>query len=168
MFIDLIFLSNELMNPSWQRELRVPLEFINFGFVEGKMYYMPQRKSTFNLVDVQDKWGNTVIYGAFFLIRDYHYYIRALDAYMFCSKSALGRNHVYDMQHRINVEGTQIAFRTTEDFCKLKYQEVQSIVCEMYVGNTSHPKLNHRLTHRHRVTDGLDTHNFKELIREVK
>lgn len=155
------------MNSNWQRTLRVPLHFMQFAFVEGKLFYMPQKKSTFVITDLP-KWGNDVVYGGIFALKDYHFYIRSLDAYMGCTKSTLGRNHQYDMQHRINVSATTISFDTIEEFTRLLYKEVNTVNCEMYVGNDSHPKLQDRLTHRHRITDGLDKHNFKHLLREEK
>lgn len=165
--IELIFLSNELMNPRKYHDLGVPLQFITFAFVQGKMYHHYQRKSTFVVQSNKRSWGSDVVYGALFLVNDHYFHIRSIDSYMACSKSALHRNHSYDLHHRLNTVATPITFSSAEDFCALKYKEMKKIRCEMYVGNPNQPKINHRLQSRSRIIDGLDKQHYKELIREV-
>jgi hypothetical protein len=168
MLIDLVFLSNELLNKHVRHALRVPMEFISFAFIHGKMYHHVQNKGTFVVPSNKRSWGNDVVYGALFLVNDFHFHIRSLDAYQSCSLSALTRNHQYDLHHRIDTLATPITFADEEQFCSLRYKEKQPISCFAYVGNPAHPNITKRINDRHaRIIDGVDKNSFKELLREV-
>lgn len=166
-----LFLSNELMSPIWQREMKLPLEFISFAFVEARMYrHMRSGKSFIVPVDVKRTWGNTVAYGGLFVVHDFDYYIRTLDAYHMCSLSTLRRNHDYDLHHRVAVRATPIHFSTLDEFKRHKYKENEETTVSAYIGNLKHPNITqrlHEIRHRGRITSGVDVPHFKELLREV-
>jgi hypothetical protein len=167
---NLIFLTNELQDPRRHRELRVPLEFIRFGFVEGRLYHHYQNKGTFVVQNAKQRWGNDVVYGGLFLLHDFHYYIRTLDAYQGCSLSALMRNHSADLHHRHTLSITPITFSTMEEFCTLRYEEAEPILAHCYVGNLTQPKLTHQVHKRRmetRIVQGVDVPSYTELLREV-
>jgi hypothetical protein len=169
--IELIFISNELLSSRVRHALRVPLEFISFAFIDGRMYQHVQNKGTFVVQQGAKKpWGNDVVYGALFLLNDFHFHIRSLDAYHSCSLSALGRNHTYDLHHRELVSTTPITFPDEEHFCSLKYKERENQRAFVYVGNPTHPNIIKRTSSRIsgvRIVDGLDKTHYKELLREV-
>lgn len=167
MLIELIFLSNELLSPRRQQDLRVPLEFITFAFVKGKMYNHYQNKGTFVVPQHGKGWGNDVVYGALFLLNDFHFHIRSLDAYHSCSLSVLLRNHTYDLHHRKVVQCVPITFHNVDEFCTLRYVEKEPIRAFTYLGNQTHPNIIMKLSSRARITDGLDKPHYKELLREV-
>ena len=131
------------------------------------MYHHYQRKSTFVVHENKRSWGNDVVYGALFLLNDYHFYIRLLDSYLACSKSALMRNHSHDYHHRIKSKAIPISFESKEEFETLRYKEGEGVTCQLYVGNSNQPNINHQLQTRSRIVDGVDKQHFKELIREV-
>lgn len=164
----LLFLSNELCSPSWQREMRLPLEFITFAHIKGKMYKHFRNNGSF-VLESKKKWGNDVVYGGIFLLKDFDFYIRILDAYQLCSLSSLYRNHKLDIHHRITTEATPISFSTVDEFERLMYKEREAIRVQTYVGNPNHPKIKQRLnkTVSYRIYDGIDKKHFRELIREV-
>ena len=167
----LLFLYNELMNPDFYNNMRLPLEFISYGIIDGKMYRHLGNKSVFILpYNHQKIWGNTKIYGGLFVCRDIDFYITILDAYHVCYKDKLKRNHIYDMHHRHIVEVTPIYFNTLDDLARLKYREGSSTIqANTYFGNPKHPKIMNRIgkTQSHRVIDGIDADNFKKLFRRV-
>lgn len=111
-----------------------------------------------------------MVYGALFVLNDFHFHIRSLDAYYSCSLSTLLRNHTYDLHHREVVQATPITFSSQEEFCSLRYKEKQNIRAYAYLGNPTHPNIIKR-TSSHisgsRITDGLDKTHYKELLREV-
>jgi len=168
---EMLFLTNEIMNPIRQRELRIPLTFICFGIIKGKMYtHYRNSKSTFVITNVEKPYGNEVVYGGLFLCKDFDYYSRILDAYHVCSMSTLFYNHIKDIHHRENVEVTTIKFNSLIDLAKLKYEEITQVEAETYVGNLNHPNISKRIlctNHTYRIADGIDVNNFKELYREV-
>ncbi len=115
----------------------------------------------------QPIWGNNVIYGAIYSLRDAPFYIRILDAYQLCSLATLKRNHINDMHHRIQVGAVPISFDSIDELERVKYKEREGVVVQTYVGNPNHPKINQRLnkTNSYRVIDGMDDH-IKQFIRE--
>lgn len=163
----LIFISNELLDESKLKRLSVPLQLISFGFVEGKLYKHFRNDGTFMLPKHGRSWGNDVVYGAIFAVPDFTFYIRLLDSYHQCSLSALGRNHTYDVHHRIEQLATPISFTSMEEFVSLKYRERTPIEVNLYTGNLTHPKINQRLnkTAGYRIESGVDK-NLTKLFRE--
>lgn len=148
----------------------MPLEFITFAYMEGKMYRFAHSKGTFVVQDAKQRWGNDVVYGALFLVNDFHFYIRTLDAYQGCSLSMLGKNHSNDLQHRVHVPITPITFSTRDEFLSLRYKEKESIEALAYVGNLKHPKITQRVysdVRPYRIIQGIDKPHFVPLLREV-
>lgn len=115
------------------------------------------------------RYGSNVVYGALFLLGNFEFYIRQLDAFHACSLSSLGVNHKLDMHHRVVSNVTQISFNTVEEFERLMYVEKEVFPCHMYLGNPKHPKIKQRLNkhHSNRILDGVHKEPFKQLIREV-
>lgn len=163
----LLFLSNELMMISRHRQMGLPLHFVSFAFMEGKMFSHHWKHGTFVIQD-EERWGNTVCYGALFHLDDFYFYIRLLDAYFACSMSALRTNHANDIHHRMHVDVTPIQFASLDDFSRLKYEERDTIRAFAYLGNKTHPKITQRL-HAHnsyRIIDGIDKQAFIQLNKE--
>lgn len=167
----LIFLTNDLLNPKLQREMKLPLKFISFAISEGKMYRGIRNISTITTsLDSNKLWGNIVVYGAIFLCNDFEHYSRIIDGYNVCSKSALGRNHMYDLNHRFESEVTMIHFNSIEELVDLRYIEQKKVLVEKYLCNTSNPKIKKRINSinpSYRVIDGVQPKDFKELFWEV-
>lgn len=147
--------------------MRIPFEFITFAFVEGKLYRHFKSEQTFILRHGKS-WGNSVVYGAIFAVRDFDFYIRIIDSYHQCSLDALKRNHKKDVHHRITTKATPIHFQSWDDFLHLKYSEHEPIDVQTYIGNPNHPKIKQRLnkTHSYRIVSGVDK-QFQTLYREV-
>ena len=166
---DLIFISNKFINPTICQEFSLPLEFIRFAQIKGKMYYHVRNQDTFVVQDFNRKYGNNVIYGAVFLLNNFEFYIRQLDAYFACSLSSLGVNHKLDTHHRLAVETTPISFSTVDQFERLLYSEDEPITCHAYLGNLNHPKIETRVKQEktsHRIPHGIYIKHFNKLIRE--
>lgn len=157
-----------MVNPQLQRELGIPLEFVTFAHIEGKMFHHFKKDNSFVLQDVSNPWGNKVVYGAIFHLRDSEFYLRLLDAYNGCSLSSLRRNHDLDIEHRVTTKATPITFASIDHLERLMYTERSPVDVQVYVGNVKHPKINQRLNKRnsYRIISGVDT-NYKQLIREV-
>ena len=169
---NLVFLHNELLNPQlYRNQLRIPLEFICFGIIDGKMYSHFGQTSTFILPNSDSKdWGNTKIYGAIFLVKEIDFYISLLDAYHMCSMTNLRRNHIKDVHHRKIVSVIPIFFDTLDDLSKLKYEEGEEIEATTYFGNIEHPKINQRFvtTASYRLVDGINRENYTKLFRRMR
>ena len=169
----LIFLTNELLSPTLRMKMNLPISFINFGIIEGKMYSHQGKHGTFCLLPgITKRWGNNVVYGAIFLLQDFDFYSRILDAYHICSMSTLLKNHQYDIHHRVEVKVIPIFFDTLDEFARIKYKESgDAIQVQTYIGNKNHPKIKQRIrqvkANSYRIIDGVDKKHFKELFGEV-
>lgn len=160
---DLVFLFNEFMCKELQDDLRLPLTFVAFAHVDGKLYSHHMNRSCFITTSGKRTWGNSVIYGALYHLEDAHYYYGLLDAYHSCSMSSLYRNHNNDLHHRISMNATPIHFNTLDELARLQYIESEITTCHAYVGNPIHPKIQQRIKPTkwsYRLIDGIDKHNF--------
>jgi hypothetical protein len=166
----LLFLYNEIINPSLIREMKLPLRFVTFAYTEGKLYSHFRQNSTFILPTGNTKaWGNRLVYGAVFMLDDFEFYVRTLDSYHACSLSAIRTNHQNDIMHRLRVPCVPISFNNLDDLGRLKYSERQQHECFTYFGNPNHRKIRQRLVPNpsYRLIDGVDKESFKQLYEEV-
>lgn len=139
------------------------MHFISFGYTKGAMYSFTDEVFMVH----KKRHGNSRIYGALFVLDDYEFYIRQIDAMHACRKSLLRRNHVLDTYHRKEVNVVPIKFDTLEEFAVMKYKELAIIEADTYLGNLEHPKISQRVQKRYRVMDGLDIKHYTRLHREV-
>jgi len=166
----LLFFANKIQSPSFRQKINIPLEFISFGIIEGKTYRYFENKDNFVIpTDSNKKWGNSVVYGSLFLCKDFDFYGRILDSYHLCSMSTLLRNHINDINHRVEVNVTPIYFDTLDELERLKYREGKEIKAQTYLSNTNHPKIKRRISgvNTYRIYDGINAESFKELFWEV-
>lgn len=166
-----MFIYNELISPDLYKSLNIPLEFIAFAITDGKLYTHFKQDNKFMLPPGGTKlWGNTKVYGALFVCRDFDFYINILDAYHACSMDKLKRNHIKDLHHREIVEVTPIHFNAIDELARLKYRELTPISATTYFGNINHPKIKKRLdtVKSYRIVDGIDKENYKKLFRGLQ
>lgn len=163
-----MFISNEILGVEKRTQLRIPMTFISFGIIEGKMYRHFRNRGTFIVKD-EGNWGNRVVYGGIFAISEFNFYISLLDAYHQCSMSTFRFNHNKDVHHRSIEEVTPIHFNSIDELERLQYRENSPINAHVYLGNKNHPKIKQRFNKKtsYRIIDGVDEH-FIELYREVK
>ena len=161
---ELIFIPN-LLNPKKIKQLKLPLEFIAFGYVEGKLY---KKEKTAVLTKAKKSVrGNSVVYGAVFLCKRFDYYDRVLDGLFGCSMSALKKNHTKDFMHRVEESVTIIKFSTIRDLVYLNYKEVMVVNVQTWFANPMHKSYS-TLTEKHnRIVDGILAEDFYKLYKEV-
>lgn len=167
---ELVFLSNELLSPNLRDKLNLPMEFITFAMTDGKMYKHYNNNGVFFIPLGRDMgWGNTKVYGAVYLVKDFFFYASMLDAYHICSYDKLQSNHIRDTSHRVYVDVTPIDFRNIEELSSLQYREGKSINVVSYVGNIKHPRINKRFqtTKNYRMVSGVYNKPFLQQYREV-
>lgn len=166
----LLFLHDDLMRPSVHKEMKIPLEFVCFAYVEGKLYRQYNNRGSFIIHNGKTRvHGNSYVYGALFHVHDTSFYMRLIDSYYACSKSALLRNHALDTHHRIEINATPIRFSSLRELGRLKYTESELVVANCYVGNPDHPKVATRFSNTTscKITEGIIKPAFAELYKEV-
>lgn len=163
----LIFLYNELLDSEKRDLLQIPLTFISFGYIDGKLY--KYKDTVMAIRNGTREWGNNKVYGALFTLDDYNFNIRFLDGMHVCSKSRIYINHDLDLFHRNEICVTPIVFNTLEEFVTLQYKELEGVLSYAFFGNVKQTKINNMLhnTNSQRIKDGLDKNSFKKLYKEV-
>jgi hypothetical protein len=152
-----IFIYDKMINPEFNKNIGIPLQFICYAKMEGKMFRHFHSNNVFALQNKSRTYMNKYIYGALFELSDADFYIRNLDAHYACSLSMLRTNHKLDLHHRVYQKITPIHFNSIFDFTRLKYTQSESIETFVYIGNTSHKRIKNRLnkTHSYRLIDGV-------------
>lgn len=162
-----VFIYNDLLDEKYQKQLRLPLEFICFGYIENAVmydikgkYYAVQE----NVLKRTSKYNK--VYGALYILHNSEHFLRVLDAVMVCSKSYLGKNHELDISHRQKIKAYPIHFKSIEEFLKLKYNEGEGLEVITYLANPNNDviKTNVLNSVRNRVIEGLDINNFINLV----
>lgn len=166
-----VFLYNELLDESYQKKLKLPLEFVCFAYmdnatmyeIKGKYYAL--KKDTLKKTKRYDR-----VYGALYILHNSEHFLRVLDASMTCSKGFIGTNHKLDIFHRVKEKAVPIHFKTIEEFLKMKYNEGEELDIITYVANPQNElvKLNVLNTVRNREVSGLDINNFINLLIKEK
>lgn len=149
--------------------MNLPMTFITFAIMRGKMYRQSGGNGIFITNQGRD-WGNKVVYGSIYLLDEDDFYIRSLDAYHGCSLHTMRVNHQLDTQHRIRTSVIPISFTTLDELAMLRYIEREPIAVETYVGNLNHTKLKPRIKDngRHRITDGIYLEPYLHQYTEVR
>lgn len=167
---NLLFLYNDLIDPDVKEKLRLPLEFVSFAIVDGKMYSHYADNGVFiTPLGIDKDWGNTKVYGGLFICKDISYYYSLLDAYHACSMYNLRRNHFMDLHHRVSIKATPIYFDNLDELSRLKYREGGEIDAITYIGNTDHSRIYKRFltTQSYRLVDGILPKQFRKLYKGV-
>lgn len=166
----LVFLYNYMLSDKWQEKSKLPLTFISFGFINGKLYRIEDNYIALNITSKKHKWNDDKIYGAFFILEDAQYYLRVLDGIMGCSLTALRENHKMDYMHRVKVSVTPIHFDSIIEFAQLLYRENDDIECFTYYANMENKLINYKVnnSHRNREPYGFDRENFINLLKKHK
>ena len=166
----LIFLSSKILTSSTHKKLKIPLVFVSFAFIEGKLYKYKKAPYLNMPLGYNKNRDNRVIYGALYFCKDFDFYSNQLDAFHSCSASKLGVNHPYDLCHRVEMPVTPIKFDTIDQFTRLMYQEKPEIMAEVYIGNTKHPKIKKYTStkfYHAKIKSGVDREQFIKLFMEV-
>lgn len=167
----LIFCANYMLSDKWQEKSKLPLDFISFAFIEGKMYRIDKEYITIPFLgDKRKKWGQDRVYGAIFALDKSEYYMRVLDGIMGNSKSVLHKNHDLDYNWRYKLKVTPIHFDTITQFSKLLYIEKDPVECIAYLGNMNNILIKSKInnTYRNRIIDGYDEQHFIDALCKYK
>ncbi len=164
-----VFLYNELLNEDYQKQLKLPLEFICFAYMEGAvMYDIKGKYYAVKENSIKNTKKYNKIYGALYILHNSEHFLRVLDAALVCSKGIIGSNHKLDMFHRVREKAIPIHFKTVEEFLKMKYNEGEGLGIITYIANPENElvKSNVNNTVRNREVSGLDINNFINLLIE--
>lgn len=152
----LVFLTNNLQSPSTRRKYLLQAEPIGIGILHAKMYN--QRGDTFCAETSNKAFGNSVVYGTLYHIKNFEHFKLALDAYHDCSLSLIGREHVLDLQKRVERDIILINPRDTDSLLNLDYMEKTTVKSHVYLANTTHQTISKKINCTnsvYRVQSGL-------------
>lgn len=145
------------------------MTFVSFAIADAGLYKYPH---TYLNVTHKKMKGNSVVYGALYVLHDDGFHIRTLDGYYLSSLSTLRKNHDLDIAHRIKQHVRPITFSSVDELSRLLYKEHEQILAEMYVANPKHPETTKRTVKRkgfhYRQTNGILWKPFLEQLGELK
>lgn len=130
-------------------ELKIPYQFVSYGYIEGALYYCKKDYIALDVnSDLKKHKGFNKVYGILIVIDKSEFYMRAMDAINCCSKTSLNKNHDLDIMHRVKRKFTPISFKSIDDFFKMKYREYEEIEVETYIGNTKNKNIKQMVKRR--------------------
>ena len=89
-----VFLYNELLNEDYQKQLKLPLEFVCFAYINGAvMYDIKGKYCALKENDLKKTRKYNKIYGALYILHNSEHFLRVLDASLTSSKGIIGTNH---------------------------------------------------------------------------
>ena len=166
-----VFLYNELLDEDYQKQLKLPLEFVCFAYINGAvMYDIKGKYCALKENDLKKTRKYNKVYGALYILHNSEHFLRVLDASLTCSKGLIGTNHKLDLFHRVKEKAVPIHFKSIEQFLKMKYNEGEELDIITYYANPQNEliKSNVLNTVRNREVSGLDINNFINLILKEK
>jgi hypothetical protein len=168
-----IFLYDELMTKEKQSLLRLPLKFLSYGYVRGKMYWLnDDKKRRYFVIPPQSEqhrsqW-NTFVYGGIFVMNDFDEYERALYSYYNSSIPYVGEIMQEDLYYPKICTVTPIAFSTLQELEECRYQSLSDVDMLVMLANESNQKVQNSLKHGryYRRNSGIDVPNFLTMVME--
>lgn len=157
------------MEPNKRDDLKLPMTFVCFALLKGSLYRFPHTALN---VTHKKPFGNSVVYGAVYIVHDAFFHIRTLDAYHLCTKDALGENHKFDHAHRVSGKVSPIMFKNLQELDRLIYVEDAPIDVQYYVANPKHPTTAERVRRRnganYRIYHGIVPHAFQQQLEGIQ
>ena len=166
----LIFLTSNAMSPRTIKAARIPLQFISFGYAEGRLATKHRELDDTILIykpKEQPLYGD-IAYGALFVLEDYEFHIPVLDALMGCTE-AITAGLYQHVNIRVDVNVVPIAFNSLDEFRRLIYTEKDLISATTYYANPNHITIINRIKTLKKYTNvsNINPKPFRELYEEV-
>lgn len=161
------------MTKEKQSLLRLPMKFLSYGYVRGKMYWLNDDKKRRYFVippeTVQHKrqW-NTFVYGGIFVMNDFEEYERAMNSYYNSSISYTGEIMQGDLFYLQKLPVTPIVFRSLQELEECRYQSLDEVSAFIYLANQENSKVQNSLKRGryYRRSSGIDVPNFLTMVME--
>ena len=159
----LVFISDILMTPEKQKTINIKgMLPMSLGIINGKMWNM-SLDTIVTLPGSTRAWGSDNIFGMIFYIPDNQFYLRKLDAFYNCSQSALYRNHLRDINHRVELDVTPIDPKSLDELSRHMYNLNKPVKCWAWVGNQSNKLVRNRVKRdNNRVNPGCNVEAVKK------
>ena len=163
----LLFVYDELMLQDIQELTNIQMDFVSYGLIKGKLYWVNDTKKHRTTLLPINK--NTVFcaFGAIFVINDFEEQRLRIESYYGSSLSIIGENIQSDLYKLEEVVITPIKFNSLQDFIDCKFEESDKISCLSFVANTENSIVKNSLSKRRYYSLGnFDTDVFIKLIKE--
>ena len=142
------------------------LEFIAFGQISAKMYWMTDTKRKRIFATNPPIKTTSLIYGGIFLLKDYEHNRYKLHTYYNNSIPYTDCILIEDLYEMRNVNVVPISFGSLKDLESGKYKKGNSIECFSFFGNPVNKQIQYNTARRYYKLKGVDGDSFIKLIRE--
>lgn len=161
------------MTKEKQSLLRLPMKFLSYGYVRGKMYWLNDDKKRRyfvippETVQYKRQW-NTFVYGGIFVMNDFEEYERAMNSYYNSSISYTGEIMQGDLFYLQKLPVTPIVFRSLQELEECRYQSLDEVSAFIYLANQENSKVQNSLKRGryYRRSSGIDVPNFLTMVME--
>ena len=162
-----IFVYDALLTKAEQEKIGVPMEFVSLAQINAKRYRMRMRKKgTYkHFILLPNNMLLNVVYGAIFLIRNYHHHRHKLCAYYHNSKPYTGNTLDSDYFDEVKASVTPIKINSIWQLEKGDYVRGDKVEATVFVGNKNCDYVMTH-THYHNRQKNVDRNNFIKMIKE--
>lgn len=162
------------MTKEVQDKYSIPLEFISFGMLNAKAYWVASYMKNYMKKETHTERrfvipSNTieVVYGGIFLLKDAEFHEKKLNAYYHNSRSFGGNTLRTDLYDYAECAVKPIKFMSLNDLKTYKYDVGEEIMCGVYVGNMSNKRVRYNVEHRpYYKSPKVDKESFITMINE--
>lgn len=169
----ILFLYDELMTRSTQQNLRLPIHFLSYGYVRGRMYWCnDEKKRRYFIIPPSTqkhiKNVNDYVYGGIFVINDYEEYERSLYSFYNSSIAYLGKSIQEDLYIPEKIQITPIKFKTLQELEECRYTSLEPFEGLTMMANQENKKIQNSISHGryYRRVSGFDVPNFLTMLME--
>lgn len=162
----LLFLYDKLMTKHEQECANLDLEFIAFGQISAKMYWLNDTKRKRVFAMVPPIKTTSLVYGGIFLLKDYEHNRYKLHAYYNNSMPYTDCTLIEDLYEMRTVNVIPISFGSLKDLESGKYKKGNPVECFAFFGNPVNKQIQYNAARRYYKLKGVDKDSFIKLIRE--
>ena len=161
----LLFLYDSLMLKRIQNILRLPIQFVSYGYTYGSMYFLNDGKKRRHFLI---KGTRRCVYGAIYVIEDYEEFRSSLHSFYNSSATYTNQTLSSDLYVEDTAQVTPISFNSIQDFEIAKIQKGEPVECNLFCGNSFNTKVDKSIKHGsyYKKSNGLDAVSFLQLIKE--
>ena len=163
----LIFVYDKLMTAKEQALSSLDLEFIAFGQMRGKLYFLNDDKKR-RIFALPSKGNSTkLVYGGIFLLKNYEEKQYKIHAYYNNSIAFTGETFIEDLFDMKEITVTPIKFVNLRQIEKNEYIKGEPVKCNCFIGNLSNYKIQHsKKRGRYYRIQNVDAESFVQMIKD--
>jgi len=162
----LLFIYDDLMTGEEQAMTKIPLVFLSFGQMQGRMRFINDTKKRRYFVTPNYGRSTKVVFGGIFLLKDYEFYEHKLHSYYNNSLPYAGKTMKEDLYDFAVVKARQISMTSLKNLADGRYEVGNVIECFTFVGNQENSRIQHSMSKRYYKCRNICKIPFVKMVEE--